>query len=426
MREQTEIRGPVLDQYRSVVEDGLLDEIAALARDLSGARIAHINATATGGGVAEILQSLIPLYRSIGVDARWLVLEGEDDFFQVTKQTHNSLQGSAEGLTQEDWGIHRAANRRNAASMPGGFDVAIVHDPQPILVPQFHRSAAKRWIWRSHIDTSQPNPETWRVLETMLPVYDALVFSMPEFVGPNLSADTIAIIPPAIDPLAPKNQRLQPKKARGIVSRYGLDTNRPFIVQVSRFDPWKDPVGVIECFKLLKKDHPDLQLAMLGNFADDDPEGLVVYEQVLEAAVGVRDLHIITGLSDLVGPFQQEAAVVLQKSVREGFGLTVTEALWKGTPVVAGNVGGIRIQLPPGTGGFLVDSVEECADRVDYLLRNEQERSALGASGREHVRQRFLLPRLLRDELRVLRAAVNATAPALMPSPAHAATEPSV
>lgn len=391
-----------LRPYIGLMDDWVLEELESLGSSLKGARVAHINATSTGGGVAEILHSILPLYQGLGVDASWLVLQGEDEFFDVTKRLHNCLQGAENGLTTKDWEIHSDWNRRNADLMTSKYDVVIVHDPQPAALREFAKNTAGKWVWRCHIDTSEPNEDAWRVLSGLIHEFDAAIFSLSDFVGPRLEHLPISIIPPAIDPFIAKNMPMSKDDAMAVVAEFGLDPNRPFISQVSRFDPWKDPLGVIEAFKLLKQSNIDLQLAMLGNFADDDPEGQVMYERVLEAANGVPDLHIITGLTDLVGPFQSQSKVILQKSLREGFGLTATEALWKGTPVVAGNVGGLRLQVSNDVGGYLVDSVEQCVEKVNYLLTHEEERVALGASGRERVRTQFLLPRLLLDELKLM------------------------
>ena len=396
-----------LRPYVGLVDDWMLGELESLGSSLKGARVAHINATSTGGGVAEILHSILPLYKGLGVDASWLVLQGEDEFFDVTKRLHNCLQGAEKGLTTEDWEIHSDWNRRNADLMTSEYDVIIVHDPQPAALRAFAKNTVGKWVWRCHIDTSEPNEDAWRVLSGLIHGFDAAIFSLSDFVGPRLEHLPISIIPPAIDPFTAKNMPMSKDDAMAVVAKFGLDPNRPFISQVSRFDPWKDPLGVIECFKLLKQSNIDLQLAMLGNFADDDPEGQVMYERVLEAAHGVPDLHIITGLTDLVGPFQSQSKVILQKSLREGFGLTATEALWKGTPVVAGNVGGLRLQVSNDVGGYLADSVEQCVEKVNYLLNHEKERVALGASGRERVRTQFLLPRLLLDELKLMNGLLN-------------------
>lgn len=407
-----------LERYRSIVGEGLLEELDTLAADLKGARVAHISATANGGGVAEILQSLIPLYHDLGIDATWHVMGGDEPFYRVTKQLHNSLQGADCHLTQADWDKYMARNRVEASALSGEYDIVFVHDPQPAAIQHFVRDVAPYWVWRCHIDMSTPNPGTWEVLKSLLNGFDAAVFSLPEFASPDLRVPRLSFITPGIDPLTPKNQPISRRRAESTVAQFGVDPNRPFISQVSRFDPWKDPLGVIECFKLLKEDHRDLQLVLLGNFAEDDPEGRIIYSHALEAAQEVPDVHIITGLTDLVGPFQKLSKVVVQKSLKEGFGLTVAEALWKKTPVVAGKAGGLRLQITDGVGGFLVDSVEECAQKVHYLLGHEGERLALGKAGREHVRSNFLLPRLLRDELGLAKSLlVSATAPHMvMPS----------
>ena len=398
-----------LFHYAELLDHSLLEELEGLARALKGMRIAHVNATAHGGGVAEILHSLLPLYHGLGIDASWLVLRGDDSFFTVTKKMHNSLQGASGDLTVADWDTHAAWNKYNAEYLTSTYDAIIVHDPQPAALPEFAPNAAKKWIWRCHIDTSAPNPWTWHGLSGHVQGYDAAVFSLAEFEGPGLERIPVDVMPPAIDPFTPKNTPMPDHEALAVTARYGIDPQRPFISQVSRFDPWKDPLGVIECFRRLKPDNPELQLAMLGNFADDDPEGRVMYDRVVVAAQGTPDVHIILGLTDLVGPFQQMSSVVLQKSLREGFGLTATEALWKGTPVIAGNVGGLRLQVSNGVGGYLVDSIAECAERVDYLINHDAERAALGAAGRERVRANFLMPRLLRDEMRLLHRLLNET-----------------
>ena len=390
-----------LAEYRGVSDDSLIEEARSLADALKGARIAHINATDSGGGVAEILHSIIPLYRDLGIDASWLVLDGAPEFFDVTKMMHNALQGQPHEFTTSEWDTFLRFNERNAREIDGAFDVIFVHDPQPAAIRRFRPDAADTWIWRSHIDTSSPNMQAWSFVTEQVEGFDAAVFSLDDFVGPGLQLPHVAIMPPAIDPFVPKNRSWPEAKAREIVASHGVDPDKPFVSQISRFDPWKDPIGVIEAFRMLRPRHPDLQLCLLGNFASDDPEGEVMYAKVLEAAEGEDGIFIITGLTDLVGPFQALSAAVIQKSIREGFALTVTEALWKGVPVVGGAVGGIRLQLGGGVGGFLVGSVAECAEKLDYLLSNDEERAALGKSGREHVRRNFLIPRLLRDELEI-------------------------
>ena len=408
MFEVKDVHGHSLDAYREFMDQELLDELEALGRDLKGLRVAHINAVQRGGGVAEILNGLIPLYQGLEIDATRLVLEGEKPYFEVTKRLHNALQGDPRSLSPADWEIYLDTNRRNAADLACGYDVVIVHDPQPAAMRQLAEEAAQCWIWRCHIDTSFPNQTDWDALVPYVKGYDAAVFSLDDFVGPHLEVRHVCISPPAIDPLSPKNTPKPIGEARDVVAAHGIDVTRPFISQISRFDPWKDPLGVIECFRMLRAEHPSLQLVLLADFPEDDPEGSVIYGQVMQAVDGLADVHIVVRLTDQVGVFQSLSAVVLQKSIREGFALTVTEALWKGTPVVGGNVGGIRLQIVDGvTGGFLVDSVDECAEKVDYLLTHEEERKALGLAGREHVRKNFLLPRLLRDEMRLMSDLVN-------------------
>ena len=411
MVRQDDGRPEPIESYRPILGDAPLDELTTLASHLKGARVAHINATAEGGGVAEILGSLIPLYRDAGIDASWLVLQGSEPFFHVTKRLHNALQGAKDSFTPDDWDVYMEWNRLNARTFTERYDVVFLHDPQTAAMAQFASEAATHWVWRCHIDTSTPDQSAWRAIGALVSDFDAAVFSTPDFVGPDDRLPRVAIIPPAINPHAPKNRTWARAEAVKTVAHYGVDPRRPFITQVSRFDPWKDPEGVISCFLGLKERHPSLQLVLLGNFADDDPEGVTIYSQVLKAAQQLPDIHIITGLTDLVSPLQSLSRVVLQKSLREGFGLTVTEALWKGTPVVAGNVGGIRLQIGGGVGGFLVDSIEECTEKVNYLLEHEEERLALGEAGREHVRSHFLLPHLLLDELQLVHELVNGAPP---------------
>ena len=403
MLQEVTTRTRQIESYRSIVEESLLDELYSLASYLKGARVVHVNATSNGGGVAEILHSIIPLYRDLGIEASWQVIRGNDPFFGVTKQMHNRLQGEGGQFAATDWDEYMAWNHSNALELSSGHDVAFVHDPQPAALLQFARGAATHWVWRCHIDTSAPNESVWQVIAGLVRSYDALVFSVADFIGPGVEGTPVFIIPPAIDPMTPKNRPISWEHAAGLVAKFGVDPLRPFISQVSRFDPWKDPLGVIASFAELQERHPQLQLVMLGNFTDDDPEGPEVYQKVLKAAQEAPEVHIITDLTDMVSPFQSLSKVVVQKSLKEGFGLTVTEALWKGTPVVGGNVGGIRLQLGNGVGGYLVDSIQECTEKVDLLLTDEEQRHTLGKLGQEHVRSNFLLPRLLRDELRVMK-----------------------
>ncbi len=395
-----------LDAYRDIVRDQVLEEIRRLAEPLRGARVVHVNATAYGGGVAEILQTLVPLMRDVGLDASWQVIEGADEFFNVTKAMHNGLQGMDIPLTEEMKAIWQRYNALNAEKFEGTYDFVVVHDPQPAgLLHYTSGHQGKHWMWRCHIDTSHPNPAYWNFLAPYINEYPTAIFTLKEYVGPGVSFQHLAIIPPTIDPLSPKNAPIPQKEARAIVARYGFDLDRPLLLQVSRFDPWKDPLGVIDCYRLVKQHVPDVQLALVGAMASDDPEGWDYYDRTLRHAgedFDIRILHNFHGVGHReVNVFQRVADVVIQKSTREGFGLVVTEAMWKGKPVVGGKVGGIPLQIVDGETGFLVSSVEECADRVLYLLQHPEDARRMGDAARERVRQHFLCTRHLLDYLKL-------------------------
>jgi trehalose synthase len=298
------------------------------------------------------------------------------------------------------------------------YDVIVVHDPQPLALRELHDATPTRWIWRCHIDTSDPNPSVWAFLQPFVVRYDAAVFTLGGFVPPDFPVHRIEIIPPAIDPESPKNLELGHRLAARVVEWIGIRTTRPLVTQISRFDQWKDPLGVVAAYRLIREEVPDLQLALVGSMALDDPEGWDVYRQIQNAVVNDPEIHVFTNLTGVgnieVNAFQRVADVVIQKSIREGFGLVVSEALWKGTPVVAGRAGGIPLQLQDGVGGYLVDSVDECAHRVRDLLADAAQRRELGERGRALVRQRFLLTRLIADELR-LYASVLGSQPADVP-----------
>lgn len=395
-----------LDAYADVVPEGILHELREQARALTGARVLHVNATSYGGGVSELLRSSVPLLRDLGLDVDWKVIAGGDDFFKATKALHNGLQGARRPPTRTEQAAWIACARENAESVDGGYDFVVVHDPQPAALAAMHSAGDARWVWRCHIDTSEPNPDTWAFLRPYLANYDAAVFTMAEFVPPDLPVARVRTIPPAIDPLSPKNFELTQSTAAQILDWIGVTVPGPLITQVSRFDAWKDPLGVISAYRLAREEIPQLQLALVGSMALDDPEGWEVYGQVQEHAGEDPLIHLYTNLTGVgnveVNAFQRLSDVIVQKSIREGFGLVVSESMWKGTPVVAGRAGGIPLQMPEGVGGVLVDTVEECAEAIVGLLGNRELASALGASGRERVREHFLLPRLLLDELSLL------------------------
>ncbi len=395
-----------LDAYEGIAPSAILQELRELARELSGARILNVNATAYGGGVSELLRSSVPLLRDLGLAVDWKVIGGSPEFFRATKALHNALQGSPRSLTQADREAYLDCAVENAATLDGGYDFIVVHDPQPAALLSVHGHGSARWVWRCHIDTSEPNPDAWSFLRPFLDGYDAAVFTMPEFVPPDCPVARVETVPPAIDPLSPKNMELTAATASQILDWIGVDLPGRLVTQVSRFDPWKDPLGVIEAYRLVRAEIGELQLALVGSMALDDPEGWDVYGEVSRAAEGDPLIHLYTNLTGVgnveVNAFQRLSEVVLQKSIREGFGLVVSESLWKGTPVIAGRAGGIPMQMPDDVGGRLVGSTEECAQAMLELLEDRELARELGRSGREHVREHFLLPRLLRDELRLL------------------------
>ncbi|MDQ4040188.1 MAG: glycosyltransferase [Actinomycetota bacterium] len=393
-----------LADYTHIVGWPLVDEVRSLAEPLAGLRVLHLSATAFGGGVSEILYTLVPLMRDVGIEAEWQVIYGREEFFNSTKLLHNALQGAPDDLTVDQWATWKHYNEMNARELSEDWDVIIVHDPQPAAIHSLVPEKGRLWVWRCHIDLSTPNEATIGHLLPYLQTYPRSVFHMPEYV-PNGMDGRVYVIPPAIDPLAPKNMALSPEDAIYVCNQFGLDVDRPLMCQVSRFDPWKDPLGVIDTYRLTKQEFPDLQLALVGSMATDDPEGWDYFNATVAHAEGDPDIHILNNFNNVgsveVNAFQSHADVLIQKSIREGFGLTVSEAIWKARPMIAGNVGGIPLQIHDGESGFLVDTTEECADRAVRILRDPALGKDLGRRGKEHVRSNFLMPRLLRDWLRI-------------------------
>ncbi|BAS29129.1 glycosyltransferase [Limnochorda pilosa] len=395
-----------VEAYAPLAGEAVVERIRALARPLVGLRVAHVNATAYGGGVVELLFPLVGLLNGVGIPTDWWVMEGTDAFFRVTKTAHNGLQGAdvvIDGPMQE---TYREVNVANSRFDWDAYDVVVIHDPQPAALASLVEHRRGRWIWRCHIDLSRPNPGVWSWIRPYLTAYDGAIFSLAPYVQPDLSLPLVAIIPPSIDPLSEKNRDLDPAEVEAIVRRFGMDPRRPLVAQVSRFDPWKDPLGVVDAYRLVKREMPEVQLLLVGSMATDDPEGWTFYDRTLRHAGEDPDLFILANLHGInhreVNAFQRAADVIIQKSLREGFGLTVTEGLWKGRPVVGGNAGGIPIQVLDGQNGFLVESVEQCADRTQWLLQNPAERARMGGEGREHVRRHFLVTRDLEDHLQLL------------------------
>ncbi|MEX2317280.1 MAG: glycosyltransferase [Pirellulales bacterium] len=394
----------LLDLYEEVVGRQEVERLRHLASPLEGKRIVHVNSTRTGGGVAEILGWMIPLMRELGLDARWEVISGSGDFYRVTKGFHNALQGQPVNLKKSDFDIHYESNRANAQSLNLQADVVIVHDPQPIYLPAFTpEGQVGQWVWRCHIDASRPDRAVWKYLEGAIKHYAGAIFSMPAFARPLPCP--MFVIPPAIDPLSEKNCPLPESERLETIARLGIDPDRPLLLQVSRFDRFKDPLGVIQAYRLLKPYYPELQLALAGGPADDDPEGAEVLREVMDQAGDDNDLKVLMLPPDshrTINALQRSATVVLQKSIKEGFGLTVTEALWKGKPVIGGACGGITLQVHDYHTGFLVHSPAGAAYRVRYLLRYAEKRQRMGQTGQSFVREHFLLTRNIRDYLSML------------------------
>jgi trehalose synthase len=397
-----------LADYATIATRGLMEEIRRLAEPLRGKRLVHLSATAFGGGVAEINYALVPLMRDAGLDAEWRIIAGAEEFFAVTKTIHNALQGDPVGLTDTQEEVYRRFQALNAEEFRDEYDFVLVHDPQPAGMIEHFPDSTAHWIWRCHIDLSQPNGQVLEFLLPWLSRHDAAIFHMQEYVPHAEGMPPAFIWPPAIDPLTPKNMALSPEDAAYIVDQFGIDVERPLLTQVSRFDPWKDPLGVIDAYRLVKAEHPDVQLALVGSMAHDDPEGWDYYNRTVTYAAGDPDVYILSNLNNIgsveVNAFQVHSDAVIQKSTKEGFGLTVTEALWKTRPVVASRVGGIVAQIQDGETGWLVDphAPEECAAACIEILDDPANARQRALRGKEYVRRNFLMPRLLRDWLVLL------------------------
>jgi trehalose synthase len=391
-----------ISDYQKIIGKEHLETIFRIAERLSGKRVKMVNSTSVGGGVAEILYRFVPLMNELGIQTFWEVIKGDGEFFNITKSIHNSLHGKEEPLTPQMEKNFIEVNRNNAQSMNFDEDYVFIHDPQPIALIEEKDKHGARWIWRCHIDVSSPLESVWNFLKNYVEMYDVSIFSAPNF------ARMLKIpqyqIPPSIDPLSPKNREVRPKEIENTLKKYKLNPERSIITQISRFDKLKDPLGVIETYKLVKKT-TDCQLVLAGGTATDDPESVQILPQILSFAEGDPDIHIIElpPNSDLdVNILQRASTIILQKSLKEGFALTVTEALWKKKPVVASAVGGIPLQVIHNYTGLLVHSVEGAAYKIRYLLNNPDLARRLGENGYQHVRHNFLITRHLRDYLLLL------------------------
>jgi trehalose synthase len=389
-----------LQMYEAFAGSSTIRQLRMLGRRLEGKRIVQVNSTREGGGVAEILAWMVPLMRDLGIDASWEVISGAQDFYAVTKSIHNGLQGFPVSISQKGWATYHATNTANAEALRPSLedaDIVVIHDPQPAPLLQLCGGRRGKWVWRAHIDISHPYLPVWKTLRPIVKGYDASIFSMPQFALPLPHPQYL--IAPSIDPLSEKNRDLLAAELEAVRAEFGLDPTRPLLVQISRFDRFKDPLGVIDAYRLVKRIQP-VQLVLAGGGATDDPEGAEVLEEVMEAAKGDPDIHVLLLPPDAhrtVNALQRLADIVIQKSLREGFGLTVTEGLWKGKPVIGGNAGGIRRQIVDYHTGFLVSTPEGAAHRIRFLLYHLEKTKAMGEKAREFVRENFLLTRHLRE-----------------------------
>lgn len=387
-----------IDEYTAVAGESVVEELYLLAKPLKDISVQNINSTAVGGGVAEILMRMVPLLRQLGVNVRWDVIRGDDKFFVVTKKFHNGLHGVNVDVSKDEYDHFLEVNRQNA-ELFALDDIVFVHDPQPIGLVEKRSGNERKWLWRCHIDFSNPQPEIWRFLETYINKYDAAVFSAPKFARP-LSIRQ-ALISPSIDPLSDKNKELPDTKIDEVFRQFGIDRSRPVVTQISRFDYLKDPVGVIKAYKLAKKS-VDCQLVLAGGGATDDPEGAQVMAEVEKEAGEDKDIFILflPPASDIeINALQRGSNVVLQKSLKEGFGLTVAEALWKGKPVIAGAVGGIPLQIAHKYSGILTTSIEGTAQWIKQLLNEPEYAKKLGVNGQQHIKENFMITRHIKDYL---------------------------
>lgn len=396
-----------LEEYAAIVGEKVIDSIYSEAKQLAGKKLVHINSTPVGGGVAEILNSLVPLFRDVGISTRWEIIEAPEKFFVVTKKIHNMLQGEKGILSEREKKLYLKWNEIGAERIPlDTADFIVIHDPQPLPLIDFYKKNKKdsTWIWRCHIDISHPNKGMLYYARQFIKKYDLMIVSMDRFKKHFIREE---IITPSIDPLSKKNKYLSDAEVSRVLSRHSISRDKPIVAQISRFDKWKDPLGVIEAFKLIRQKF-NCQLVLLGNMAKDDPEGPAIYERIIREAARENDIAV-RSVADkyendiLVNALARASSVVIQKSLREGFALTVTEALWKGTPVIGSKVGGIPLQIVNGKDGFLVSSIKECAQRTLWLLKNPAQARKMGEYGKERVREKFLVTRHLLDYIRLLK-----------------------
>ncbi|MDR3623727.1 MAG: glycosyltransferase [Chlamydiales bacterium] len=397
----------ILDPYKALLGPELIDQLYQISSLLKNIKVLHINSTKLGGGVAEILGKMVPFMNACGLDTKWEIFEGDPLVFQCTKQFHNLLQGknaSMPGLSMLH--AYEEANAKNAERLKPLLeesDIVFIHDPQPLGLLQHTTQRKGKWIWRCHVETSEPSRRAWQYLKKYISDYDATIFSLEDFT--HALPHPIYLVTPSIDPLSEKNIELDDAEVTSVYNNFGIDNKRPTLLQVSRFDRFKDPIGVIEAFRLARKFHSNLQLVLAGGEATDDPEGEIILNEVKQVANGDPDIHILLLPADAhraINALQRGATIILQKSLKEGFGLTVTEALWKAKPVIGGNTGGIRLQIINHHTGFLVNTPEGAAHRIRYLLQYPDIAKELGINGKRFVKEQFLITRHLREYLTLM------------------------
>ncbi len=393
-----------IDEYRVIIGDGV-EKIKELSKPLRGLRVIHVNATAFGGGVAEILQNLVPLMRSVGLDAEWNALEAPNEFFNVTKKFHNTLQGAKIQVTDSEWELYEEICNQNSHMINGDFDFLVIHDPQPAAIKKFVKSKPyAKWIWRCHIDLSTPNHEIWSRFSNYVKDYDRLIFHLLDYFPKDLASKCVSF-PPSIDPLSDKNKELDKQFCVEIIQRLGIDPSRPLITVVARFDPWKDLFSAIDVYRLVKKAIPEVQLAIVSAMASDDPEGWIFFEKVARYAGVDKDIYFCTNLNGVgnleVNAIQRSTTVALHTATREGFGLVISEALYKQVPVVARPVGGVKIQIKHGETGYLAWDIEELANYTIELIKNDSKRKTMGYSGRKDVIEKFIITANLANYLKL-------------------------
>jgi trehalose synthase len=396
----------ILEAYSKVTGEDVIDHLLQLSKPLRGKRVVHVNSTRLGGGVAEIIHQLVPLIKELDIDTEWEVIEGNDKFYKCTKSFHNALQGDPVSISDSLLKNYEKTNKQNAELLNGclkGADIVFIHDPQPAPLFNYIPDRQGKWVWRCHIDASRPYRPVWKYLRRFVSGYDASIFSLADFAQPLPHPQYL--IPPSIDPLSDKNMDIDESEVNSVAEKFNIDRKRPVMLQVSRFDRFKDPVGVIKAYKLTKSFLPNVQLILAGGMAEDDPEGEEVLSEVRSEAGDDKDIHVLLLPPDAhrtINCLQRMADIILQKSIKEGFGLTVTESLWKGKPVIGGDTGGIRLQVVDHHTGFCVNSPEGAALRIRYLLHNPDKIKEMGNKAREFVRENYLITRHLKEHLTLM------------------------